>query len=55
MANAIVDEDTGVAMNCRKFIKKPKLRPFGIKYFANGIGRISQGVGGRAEGTDTMF
>ena len=55
MANAIIDEDTGVALDYRQIIKNPKLKPVWIKSFANGIDMISQEVGGRMEVTDTIF
>ena len=55
MANVIIDEYTGVSMEYIQLIKNPKHRPDWIKSFANEIGRLYQGVGGRVEGTDTIF
>ena len=55
MANEIIDEDTCVAMDYRNLIKKPRHRPFCIKYLANEICRLSQRVGGRIEFIDTNF
>ena len=55
MANAIIYEETGVAMEYRKLITSPKLRPVWIKYFVNVILRIAQGVNDRVEGTGTMI
>ena len=55
MDNPIIDEDTGVAMEYRRVIKKPKLRLVWIKSLANEIGILSQGVCGRLEVTDTIF
>ena len=42
IANAIIDEDTGIAMEYRHLVKNPKQRPVCIKSFANDIVRISQ-------------
>ena len=39
----------------QKSHKNPKLRLFWIKYFANEIVRLYQGVDGRVEGTETIF
>ena len=55
MANAIIGEDTGIAMEYIHLIKYIRLGQVWIKYFANEICRIAQGVVVRVEGTDTMF
>ena len=47
MANEILDNDIGVAMDNRNLIKTPKHRPVWVKSFANEMGRLSQRVGGR--------
>ena len=55
MSNAIIDDDTGVAMKYIQLIKNQELTPVWIKLFVNEIGRLPQGVGGRVKGTDTQF
>ena len=55
MSNAIIDDDTGVAMKYIQLIKNQELTPVWIKLFVNEIGRLPQGVGGRVKGTDTPF
>ena len=55
MANTIIDEDTGVFVYYRQMNKIPKLRPFWIKYFVNEMGSLSQGVGIRVEGKETIY
>ena len=41
-------------MEYRQLIKNPKHRLVWVKVFANEIGRLSQGVGGRVDGNETM-
>ena len=55
MANVITDVDTGVTMEYIQLNKNSKHRPMWIKYFANEIGRLAQGFGGRVEGTHKIF
>ena len=54
-ANAIIDPDTGASMEYRHLIKSDKHRPAWLLSFANELGRLTQGVGTRTPGTDTIF
>jgi hypothetical protein len=54
-ANAIIDPDTGASMEYWHLIKSPKHREKWIHSFANEFGRLSQGVGDRITGTNTIF
>ena len=55
MANTIIDEGTGVAMEYIQIIKNPPLRLVWIKSFANEIGGLTQGVSSRVKGIDMMY
>ena len=54
-ANAIIDAETGAAMEYRHLVKSPKHCKDWTHSFANELGRLAQGVGGREKGTDTIF
>ena len=54
MANAVIDEDTGVSMEYMHIIKLPNHIPVWFKSFANEVYQLSQGVGVRMEVTDTI-
>lgn len=53
-ANAIIDKDTGAAMEYRHLMKSAKHRPTWTRSFANELGRLAQGVGKRIKGTNTI-
>ena len=53
MSNTIVDELTVVAIEYWKIIRNPKHIPLWIKYSANDLGRLLQGIDGRLDGTNT--
>ena len=55
ITNAIIDEDMGVSMEYINLIKNTNHRPVWVKYFANDMDLLYQGVGVRVEGTNTMF
>ena len=55
MFNAIIDEDTVTAMEHRHIIKNLNHILVWIKSLVNEVFRLPQGVGGRVEGTDTIF
>ena len=55
MAKKIIDDDTGKEFNYRQLSKHPKHKKICKQLFANEIGRLSQGAGGRVDGTDNMF
>jgi hypothetical protein len=54
-ANVIIDPDTGASMEYRHLIKGPKHRTSRVHSFANELGRLAQGVGGREVGTNNIF
>jgi hypothetical protein len=54
-ANAIIDPDTGASMEYRHLLKSPKHCKAWTHSFANELGRLAQGVGGRQVGTNTIF
>ena len=49
MASKIIDDDAGKELNYRQLSKHPKHQNIWNRSFANKIGRISQGAGGRVE------
>jgi hypothetical protein len=55
MAMAVLDPDTGKAMEYRELIKSPKTKPTWTRSFSNELGRLAQGVGDRLKGTNTIF
>jgi hypothetical protein len=54
-AHAIIDPDTGAAMEYRHLIKSSRHKIVWTRSFANELGRLTQGVGGRETGTNTCF
>jgi hypothetical protein len=54
-ANTIIDPDTGALMEYRHLIKRPKYCQAWQHSFANELGRLAQGVGGREKGTNTIY
>ena len=57
MVNSIVDPDTGKPLEYRHLInhKRDDIRATWNRSGANEFGRLAQGVGGRIEGTNTIF
>ncbi|MDH5650207.1 MAG: hypothetical protein OEY67_11205, partial [Gammaproteobacteria bacterium] len=55
VANAVLDEETGKMLNYRDLLRHPKYKEDWSKSSANEFGRLAQGVGGRVEGTETIF
>jgi hypothetical protein len=55
VANAVLDEETGKMLNYRDLLRHPKYKEAWSKSSANEFGRLAQGVGGRVEGTETIF
>ena len=53
-AGAIMDKN-GEMLEYRHFIRRPEYREVWGKLYGNEIGRLAQGMKGRAEGTNTMF
>eukprot|EP00978_Attheya_sp_CCMP212_P016490 scaffold43259_cov66-Attheya_sp.AAC.3 len=54
-ACAIIDSETGAAMEYLHLIQNPKYAKDWTHSFANELGRLAQGVGGREEGTNTFL
>jgi hypothetical protein len=55
MANAVINEDTGASLEYRHLIQYETTFPVWNKAAANEFGRLAQGVGGRIEGSNTIF
>ena len=54
-AGAVLDEETGELLEYRHLIKNPKYAKDWKYSFGNEIGRLAQGMPGRAKGTNTLF
>ena len=55
MACEIFDEESGTQLKYRQLINHPKYREIWMHSSANEFGRLAQGVGGRIQGTNTIF
>jgi hypothetical protein len=55
MANSVINEDTGASLEYRHLIQDDSTFPVWNKAAANEFGRLAQGVGGRIEGSNTIF
>eukprot|EP00957_Ditylum_brightwellii_P113792 8675799-Ditylum_brightwellii.AAC.1 len=55
MANAIVDEERGHALEYRDLIKDPKYRDDWKQSFSNELGQLGQGLKRGINGTDTIL
>jgi hypothetical protein len=53
--NAIINPTTGASMEYRHLSKSPKHQNKWIHSFANELGRLAQGIGGRETSTNTVF
>ncbi len=51
----VLDPETGKLLNYRQLIQHPKLKDDWSLSSANEFRRLAQGVGGRIEGTNTIF
>ena len=54
-ANEIFDDDSGKILKYRQLLTHPKHREVWMHSSVNEFGRLAQGVGGRIQGTDTIF
>jgi hypothetical protein len=54
-ANEIFDEESGKLMKYRQLITHPKYKEVWFHSSSNEFGRLAQGVGGRIQGTNTIF
>jgi hypothetical protein len=55
MVNAVINQDTGASLDYRHLIQDETTFPVWNKAAANKFGRLAQGVGGRIEGSNTIF
>jgi hypothetical protein len=55
MANAIINQDTGASMEYRHLIQDEITFPVWNKAAENEFGRLEKGIGGRIEGSNTIF
>jgi hypothetical protein len=55
MANAVINQDTGVSLEYLHLIQDETTFPVWNKAAANEFGRLAQGVGGRIEGSNITF
>jgi hypothetical protein len=55
MANSVINEDTGTSLEYHHLIQDDSTFPVWNKEAANEFGRLSQGVGGSIEGSNTIF
>jgi hypothetical protein len=55
VANHVIDDQTGKILTYRDLIARDDLRVIWSRSFANELGRLAQGVGGRVQGTNTIF
>jgi hypothetical protein len=55
MDNAVINQDTGPSLECRYLIQDDTNFPVWNKAAANECGCLAQGVGGRIEGSNTIF
>ena len=54
-ANENFDEESGKLMKYRQLITHPKYKEVWFHSSSNEFGRLAQGVGGRIQGTNTIF
>ena len=54
-ANPVLDFDTGKLLEYRQLLRDPKHKEIWTTAGANEFGRLAQGVGGRIDGTNTIF
>jgi hypothetical protein len=54
MANSVLGEN-GKLLEYRQLIANPKTRATWAHLYGNKLGRLAQGIPGRAKGTDTIF
>jgi hypothetical protein len=55
MSNSVINQDTGASLDYSHLIKDEASIPVWNKAAANEFGRLYQGVGGRIEGSNTIF
>ena len=55
MINAVLNEETGELMEYRHIMKNPKYRQLYETSYSKELGRLAQGMPGKAEGTNTIY
>ena len=55
MINAVLNQETGEMMEYRQVMKNPRYLELYEKAYAKELGRLSQGIPGLADGTETIF
>jgi hypothetical protein len=55
MSNTVINKDTGASLEYGQLIQDKTTFPFWNKIASNEFGRLVQGVGGRIEGSNTIF
>ena len=55
VVNLVLDQDTGKLLKYRQLLSHPKLKEDWNLSSANEFGQLAQGIGGRVEGTNTIF
>ena len=53
-AHAVLDQETGELLECRRLLKHPRFKDVWNRSAADKFGRLAQGIGGKIKGTDTM-
>ena len=55
MINTLLNEETGKLMEYRHIMKNTKYRQLYATFYSKELGRLAQGMPGKAEGTNTIF
>ena len=55
MINAVLNEETCELMEYRHIMKNPKYRQIYATSYSKELGRLAQGIPGKAEGTNTIY
>ena len=55
MINAVLNEESGKLMEYRHIMENPKYCQLYAKSYSKELGRLAQGIPGKAEGTSTIY
>ena len=53
--NSVINEETGKLMEYRHIMKNTKYRQLYVTSYSKKLGRLSQGMPGKVEGTNTIY
>ena len=53
--NIVLNEETGKLMEYRHIMKNPRYRQLYATSYSKDLGRLAQGMPGKAEGSNTIF